>query len=97
MRERELCPMSVKHIVPDVQIPRECIGVETMTKITCPCVECVHNGKRYKCTADKIKLTWRNVATVNEGRVDMWVCNHYEIAEWVKELDKKFEQHLRGE
>jgi len=28
------------------------------------------------------------MATVNEGRVDMWVCDRYELTEWAKRIDK---------
>ncbi len=48
-----------------------------MTKIICPCVECPHNGKNYVCKAKKIKFVFRNMETVNEGRVNMWVCSQY--------------------
>lgn len=59
-----------------------------MVSITCPCGECVYNGRGHKCTAKAINLTYRNMATVNEGRVDMWVCDRYELTEWAKRIDK---------
>ena len=62
-----------------------------MVSVTCPCVECVHNGRRNKCTAKNISLTFRNMATVNDGRVDMWVCNMYEKSEYYR----KFEEYLK--
>ena len=62
-----------------------------MVSVTCPCVECVHNGRRNKCTAKNIRLTFRNMATVNEGGVDMWVCNMYEKSDPYK----KFEEYLK--
>ncbi len=55
-----------------------------MVSITCPCIECKYNGAKYKCKAKNIKLTYRNMATVNEGRVDMWICNQYELSDEVK-------------
>ncbi len=58
-----------------------------MVSVTCPCVECIHNGRRNKCTAKNINLTFRNMATVNEGRVDMWICNMYEKSAFSKELE----------
>lgn len=61
-----------------------------MVSITCPCVECKYNGKGHKCTAKAIKLTYRNMVTVNEGRVDMWVCDRYELSEFAKQIDKSF-------
>jgi len=60
-----------------------------MSKIICPCVECMHNGKRSICNADKVELKWRNMATVNEGRVDMWVCKQYELSEHTKKIEKQ--------
>lgn len=59
-----------------------------MVSVTCPCVECVHNGRKNKCTAKNISLTFRNMATVNEGRVDMWVCDKYEKSDFCKRLEE---------
>ena len=67
-----------------------------MVSVTCPCGECVHNGARYKCTAKNIKLIFRNMATVNEGRVNMWVCNQYELSDEAKEMERLFKQQIRG-
>jgi S-methylmethionine-dependent homocysteine/selenocysteine methylase len=61
-----------------------------MVSITCPCVECRYNGRAHKCTAKAIKLTYRNLATINEGRVDMWVCNKYELSDEAKRIEKDF-------
>lgn len=61
-----------------------------MTKILCPCIECIHNGNHYVCNAKKVELKYRNMATVNEGRVDMWVCKQYELSEYAKRIDKEF-------
>lgn len=61
-----------------------------MSKIICPCAECIHNGDRSVCKADKVELGWRNMATVNEGRVDMWVCKQYELSELAKRIEKEF-------
>lgn len=63
-----------------------------MVSVTCPCVECTHNGKRNKCTAKNISLTFRNMVTVNEGRVDMWVCDKYEKSDFCK----RFEEDLKN-
>lgn len=67
-----------------------------MVSITCPCIECVYNGKGNKCKAKSIKLTYRNMATVNEGRVDMWICDHYELTEEAKKVNKIIEDCLSG-
>ena len=61
-----------------------------MVSITCPCVECRYNGRAHKCTAKAIKLTYRNMATINEGRVDMWICNKYELSDEAKRIEKDF-------
>lgn len=66
-----------------------------MTAITCPCVECIHNGKKNKCTAKKINLTYRNMATVNEGRVNMWICDQYELTEEAKQLEGMMEVFIK--
>ena len=61
-----------------------------MSKIICPCVECIHNGKRYICNSDKVELKYRNMATVNEGRVDMWICKQYELSDNAKKIAEMF-------
>lgn len=64
-----------------------------MVSITCPCVECRYNGRAHKCTAKAINLSYRNMATVNEGRVDMWICDKYELSDSAKRVQQFFEQH----
>lgn len=64
-----------------------------MVSITCPCAECTYNGKGRKCTAKHIKLKYRNMMTVNEGRVDMWICDKYELSERAKRIQEFFEEH----
>jgi len=64
-----------------------------MVSITCPCSECTHNGKGSKCTAKKINLTYRNMATVYEERVDMWICDMYELSKGAEVIRKFFERH----
>ena len=66
-----------------------------MVSITCPCVECVYNGRGYKSTAKSINLKYRNMLTVNEGRVDMWVCDKYEISGAALAIDKIVTEMLR--
>lgn len=61
-----------------------------MSKIICPCAECVHNGKRNVCNAKKVEFIFRNMATVNEGRIDMWVCKQYELSDETKALMNNF-------
>ena len=61
-----------------------------MVSITCPCVECIHN-ERYKCKCKSINLKYRNMATVNEGRVDMWICDKYELSEESKQIKQLFD------
>lgn len=63
-----------------------------MVSVTCPCVECIHNGRRNKCTAKNINLTFRNMATINEGRIDMLICNKYEKSDFCK----RFEEDLKN-
>ena len=64
-----------------------------MVSITCPCAECRYNGRAYKCTAKAINLAYRNMATVNEGRVDMWICDKYELFDSAKRVQHFFEQN----
>ena len=66
-----------------------------MVSVTCPCVECVHNGARYKCKAKNINLKYRNMATVNEGRVDMWICDKYEETPTMKKISEIMDAYMR--
>ena len=65
-----------------------------MVSVICPCTECKHNGKRYRCKCKEIKLEWRNMATVNEGRVDMWVCHQYEQTDQAKEIEEEIKKGM---
>ena len=70
-----------------------------MTTIICPNDECINNGgkrKGYKCQCKKISLKYRNMATVNEGRVDMWVCKSYEPDAEYKELDERINRFMES-
>ena len=66
-----------------------------MTKVWCPCVECVHNDKN-RCKAKELKFKYRNMATVNEGRVDMWVCDKYEMSDYSKRIQESIEKWMNG-
>jgi len=61
-----------------------------MPKVYCPCVECKYHGRVNNCKAEKLILKWRNMATVNEGRVDMWICDQYEEKFEAQEIIAKF-------
>ena len=66
-----------------------------MVSVTCPCVECIYNGRNHKCRVDKINLTYRNMATVNEGRVDMWVCDKYSMNDELKQMLAEIEKIMK--
>ena len=66
-----------------------------MTKVICPCAECVHNGDHYICNAEKVEFIYRNMATVNEGRVDMWKCKQYELSEIARKIDEGFSEYIK--
>ena len=36
------------------------------------------------------------MATVNEGRVDMWICDKYSLDEHTKELQKQLKEYMEG-
>ena len=64
-----------------------------MVSITCPCDECKYNGRGHKCTAGKINLKYRNMATVHEGRIDVWICDKYELSESAKRVMEFCKEH----
>lgn len=66
-----------------------------MESITCPCIECIHHGAHNKCNAKNINLTYRNIVTVNDGRLDMRICAEYEMKEdYKRNLDFLARQQL---
>lgn len=65
-----------------------------MSKIICPCAECDHNGEHYVCNADKVEFKYRNMATVNEGRVDMWVCKQYKLSKDAKRIEDEIKKYF---
>ena len=67
-----------------------------MVSITCPCIECIYNGRGYKCTAKAINLKYRNMATVYEGRIDMWICDKYELSEDAKQMQEFLNNIQKG-
>ncbi|MBO4542166.1 MAG: hypothetical protein J5725_03170 [Bacteroidales bacterium] len=66
-----------------------------MSKVVCPSVECKYCNDAHICTAKQVNLTYRNMATVNEGRVDMWICNQYEPDDEYRELEKNLEEFMK--
>ena len=63
-----------------------------MSKIICPCVVCKYNGEDNVCDAEEIRLTFRKMHTVNEGVVDMWVCDKYEMSDYSKRIQESMKQ-----
>ena len=64
-----------------------------MVSITCGSTDCKYNGRAHKCTAKSVRLTYRNMLTVNEGRVDMWVCDRCEMSDSAKRAIEFFKTH----
>ena len=64
-----------------------------MVSVTCPCTECKYNGRGYKCTAKHLNLKFRNMATLHEGRMNLWICDKYELSESAKKVQKFFEDN----
>ena len=65
-----------------------------MTKVWCPCVECINNDKQ-RCKSRELKFKYRNMATVNEGRVDMWVCDQYQLSKESQDILNQLEQLIK--
>jgi hypothetical protein len=66
-----------------------------MSKVICAAVECKYN-KNSICKAKQINLTAGNIATVHEGRQDMWRCKMYELSEFAKKVDKFLKECEQG-
>lgn len=48
-----------------------------------------------KCTEDKVKLTYRNMATVNVGSIDMWMCDKYTMSDDLKRILAEIEKMMK--
>ena len=62
-----------------------------MSKVICAAVECKYN-KNSICKAKEINLSAGNIATVHEGRQDVWRCKMYELSDFSKEIRKLVEE-----
>lgn len=67
-----------------------------MSKIICPCVVCKYNGEDNLCEAEEIRFTFRMIHTVNEGVVDMWVCDKYEMSDYSKRIQESIENWMNS-
>ena len=47
--------------------------------------------------AKEIKLTSGNIATVWEGRQDVWWCKSFEMSEEAKAIIEKFKEIVKGD
>lgn len=63
-----------------------------MTKITCACFDCKYCSENAECMAEEIKLTSGNIATVWEGRQDVWWCKSFEMSEEAKDFVKRIKE-----
>lgn len=59
-----------------------------MKRPKCACLECKHNNDRYLCNADRPVFSFANILTVNNGRMDVWICKTYEMSERTKEIEE---------
>ena len=57
-----------------------------MASITCGHIDCENCGDDNKCKADKVTLSYRNIATVNIGRAEVLVCENYKMSDQYKKL-----------
>ena len=65
-----------------------------MTKIYCACIECEHN-KRNVCEAKTINLSAGNIATLFQGRKDIWECRMFNLSEKAKTFKTLMENTLK--
>lgn len=67
-----------------------------MTKITCTCFDCKYCNQNAECEAKEIKLTSGNIATLWEGRQDVWWCKSFEMSEEAKKTYKRIREIFGG-
>lgn len=56
-----------------------------MSKVICAAIECKHN-KNGVCKKKELNFAAGNIATVHEGRQDVWWCRMYELSDFAKEI-----------
>lgn len=67
-----------------------------MTEITCACFDCKFCNENAQCTAKEIKLTSGNIATMWEGRQDVWWCKSFELSNEAKDFYKRVKEIMKG-
>ncbi len=67
-----------------------------MTNITCACFDCKYCNDNSQCTAKEIKIAFGNIATVWEGRQDVWWCKSFEMSEEAKDIYQRIAEILKG-
>lgn len=67
-----------------------------MTEIICACFDCKFCNENAQCTAKEIKLTSGNIATVWEGRQDVWWCKSFEMSDEAKVFQQRIKEILKG-
>lgn len=67
-----------------------------MPKITCTCFDCKYCDDNAQCTAEEIKLKSGNIATVWEGRQDVWWCKSFEMSDFSKQIREQINNLLKG-
>lgn len=65
-----------------------------MTKVYCACIEC-ENNKRNICKAKTINLSAGNIATVYQGRKNIWECRMFNLSEEAKTFKILMEKALK--
>ena len=65
-----------------------------MTKVVCSNIECKHCGDNYVCDKDKVKMIFRSMQTVNEGRQQFLQCKDFEVDEEWNEFANNIQAQL---
>ena len=65
-----------------------------MPKVICPCIDCKYNDDNHRCKANYLRLKFHSLTTVYEGRMNVWVCDKYELSEDVVALKKELYKYF---
>ena len=58
-----------------------------MGKVVCAAIECKYNEDNV-CTKEEINLSSGNIATVHQGRQDVWWCRMFELSDFAKKINE---------
>ena len=67
-----------------------------MVKVICPMIECKNYSNKCGCQAKQINMTCRAMTTRNNDRLNVWICNTYEMSDEAKRVHEIVDRFMEG-